>query len=349
MRVLGIMSGSSVDGLDLALCDFAEQGTAITHSVLATDGAAFPAELHDRLLNASSISAFAMAQLHADLGRAIGTAAQEFLRSHGPADLIASHGHTVFHQPTNGFTTQIGCGARIASITGLPAVVDFRTKDVALGGQGAPLVPLGERDLFPGHAAYLNLGGIANVSIHMAGNVTGTDVCICNQALNYLAHEVTLPYDADGVMARSGAVNEGLLAVLNDLAYAQRSYPFTLGREDFEERMRVLLSDRSIPLADRARTCVEHIAQAISRASAPAAGGTCMITGGGAFNGFLVERITALANVRPVLPDARTIAFKEAVIFAYLGWLRWHARPNALASVTKATRDSVGGALYLPN
>lgn len=349
MRVLGIMSGSSLDGLDMALCDFREQGGPTAYDVIATGSATFPDELHDRLLHISSSTAFEFAETHARLGRFIGVQARAFLETHGPADLIASHGHTAFHQPKSGFTAQIGCGAQIATSTGVPAVVDFRSKDVALGGQGAPLVPIGERDLFTGFDAYINLGGIANISVHQGDKVTGTDVCFCNQPLNHLAGLSGKAFDAGGNMARAGKVDARLLDQMTLLPFLTDAPVFTLGREHFEQQLLPLLNDEGFSIPDRLATSVEHTARLLGKYMDAKTIQRCLVTGGGAFNGFLMERLRASSSVELVVPDERTVAFKEAIIFAYLGWLRWHGRPNTLASVTGSSRDSIGGALYLPN
>ena len=348
MRVLGIMSGSSMDGLDMALCDFRVQAGSMAYDVIACNSATFPEELHDRLLHLSSSTAFTFAETHVRLGKFIGEQAKTFLEAHGPSDLISSHGHTAFHQPKAGFTAQIGCGAQIATITRVPAVVDFRSKDVALGGQGAPLVPIGERDLFTGFDAYINLGGIANMSVHLNGKVTGTDVCFCNQPLNYLAGSAGKAYDADGAMARSGKVDKGLLALLLKLPCMTTTPQFTLGREHFDEELLPFLNASLLSVPDRLATSVEHTAHLLAESMENKGLARCLITGGGAFNGFLMERLRTRTSVDLVIPDTRTIAFKEAIIFAYLGWLRWHGKPNALASVTGAHHDSIGGAMYLP-
>ena len=348
MRVLGIMSGSSIDGLDMALCDFLEQDGAVIYEAVACDSATFPQELHGRLLNLSSSTAFTFAETHVGLGKFIGEQARAFLETHGPSELIASHGHTAFHQPKAGFTSQIGCGAQIAAKTGVPAIVDFRSKDVALGGQGAPLVPIGERDLFTGFDAYINLGGIANISVHQGGKVTGMDVCFCNQPLNYLAGLAGKAYDADGAMGRTGKVDEVLLARMACLPCLTTAPLFTLGREHFEQEFLPLLNDEDLSIPDRLATSVEHTARLLANYMQGKNIQRCLVTGGGAFNGFLMERLRTRTSVELVVPDERTVAFKEAIIFAYLGWLRWHGKPNALASVTGSSRDSIGGAVYLP-
>ncbi len=343
------MSGSSLDGIDLALCDFREENGKVMHEVIACTSAAFPEALFARLLHISTSSALTLAETHVGLGRFIGESVRGFLHANGPAELVASHGHTAFHQPEKGFTAQIGSGADIAALTGLPTVVDFRSKDVALGGQGAPLVPIGERDLFTGFDGYINLGGIANISIHRGGQVTGTDVCFCNQPLNYLAALLGKSYDPGGTIARSGKLEEGLLVCFGDMPCLAGKPPFTLGREQFERDMVALLHEDSIGVPDRLATAVEHVAKRLATLLNKEAVTRCLVTGGGAFNAFLLERMRAHVNAELVVPDERTVAFKEAIIFAYLGWLRWHARPNALASVTGSRRDNVGGALYLPN
>ncbi len=348
MRVLGIMSGSSLDGLDMALCDFHEKDGIVQYDVVGCDSAGFPEDLTDELLRISTSTALTLAETHVGLGRFIGEQAKTFLSKTGPVDLIACHGHTAFHQPKAGFTSQIGCGAQIAAITGVPAVVDFRSKDVALGGQGAPLVPIGERDLFNGFDAYINLGGIANISVHRDGTVTGTDVCFCNQPLNYLAGLAGKEYDADGSIARSGKVDESLLALMMDLPCMTTAPLFTLGREHFETELLPLLQTDDLTGADRMATAVEHTARLLAEHMEDQHIQRCLVTGGGAFNGFLMERIRERTSVELIVPDKRTVAFKEAIIFAYLGWLRWHGKPNALASVTGASQDSIGGAVYLP-
>lgn len=346
-RILGVMSGSSLDGIDLALCSFKPEGEHWGFTLEKAATVPYSAALRERLLMATGASALELARLHRDIGTAIGNACDDLLQG-ASADAIASHGHTIFHQPDEGLTFQAGSGAQIAAITGLPTVCDFRTMDVALGGQGAPLVPLGERMLFPEHAAFLNLGGIANIAVHGAAKVIGYDVCPCNQAMDLLAHEAGLAYDANGEMARTGAVDMALLARLEALPFYATPPPRSLGREWFEQHMEPLLGG-GIPLADRMRTVVEHVAGQVARELGEHDAESVLASGGGAHNGFLVERIAALGKARPVLPSTEVIDFKEAVVFAFLGLLRLRGANNTLASVTGAARDAMGGALYLPN
>lgn len=345
-QILGVMSGSSLDGIDLALCSFKPAGEHWAFTLEKAATVAYSAALRERLLHATQASAVELARLHRDIGTAIGNACDDLLQGTS-ADAIASHGHTLFHQPDEGLTFQAGSGAHIAAITGLPTVCDFRTMDVALGGQGAPLVPLGEQMLFPDHNAFLNLGGIANIALHGSEKPIGYDVCPCNQVLDGLAQEAGVPYDANGEMARSGTVDVALLARLDALPFYAAPPPRSLGREWFEVNVKPLLG-ASIPLADRMRTAVEHIAGQVARELGRSGAETVLVTGGGAHNGFLVERITALGTVRPELPSKELIDYKEALIFALLGLLRLRSEHNTLASVTGAARGSIGGALHLP-
>lgn len=348
VRVMGVMSGSSLDGIDLAICTFARENGRWRFDVEACRTEPFPAELRTRLLRVMNGEALELARLHRDLGVMIGRSCSGFMAATGRVpQLIASHGHTIFHRPAEGLTFQIGCGAHIAAITGIPVVCDLRTKDVAFGGQGAPLVPLGERELFAGPDAFLNLGGIANLSVH-GDQVIGYDLSPCNQALNTLAQEAGSEYDKDGAMARSGSIDPALLGRLNALELYDRPPPRSLGREWFDAFFLPLI-DHGAPLPDRLRTVTEHIAWIAAQALDQVAARQVFVTGGGAHNTFLIERLRALTQAEVQVPDAAVIDSKEAIVFAFLGLLRWHGEVNALRTVTGARMDNVGGALYLPN
>lgn len=338
-----MMSGSSLDGLDLALCHFEHTTSGWDFTIEEACTVPYEEVFRQRLVDVMSASALELARLHRDMGDAIGRASLELLQGR-KVDVIGSHGHTIFHKPEEGLTTQIGCGARIAAATGTTTVCDFRTTDVALGGQGAPLVPLGEKLLFPGHRSFLNIGGICNVALHASAGVVGYDVCIGNQALNLLAEKAGSPYDRDGAIAHSGEVHDTLLEQLHALPFHQQSPPRSLGREWFEEAVRPLIGTATIPLNDRMRTVVEHIAQQVGKALHSAQGVT-LVTGGGAHNHFLAERIAAYARIE--VPDKEVVDFKEALVFALLGVLRLRGEATALASVTGARGDSVGGAVYV--
>lgn len=344
---LGVMSGSSLDGLDLALCSFTLAGEQWSFTIDEASTVPYDATFQQRLVAVMQGSALELARLDRDLGDRIGTACASFLKGR-KLDVIASHGHTVFHKPDEGLTLQIGHGARIAATSGLPVITDFRTLDVALGGQGAPLVPLGERFLFPDHRAFLNIGGICNIAVHGDGSVLGYDVCIGNQALNLLAGESGLHFDRDGALARTGKVDETLLHQLADLPFHRQAPPRSLGREWFDEAVKPLIQDHRSPLADRLRTVVEHIAQLLSEALGKGQDHV-LVTGGGAHNTFLIDRLRALSGRRIEVPDRATVDFKEALIFAFLGVRRLRGESTALAKVTGAKRDSSGGSLVTAN
>jgi anhydro-N-acetylmuramic acid kinase len=346
-EVIGVMSGSSLDGLDLAWVELVHDAGDWSFNIREALTVPYDRHFQQRLQDAMHGSALELARLHRDLGDLIGTACAELLAGR-KVDLISSHGHTLFHRPEEGLTMQVGCGAQIAAVSGITTVCDFRTMDVALGGQGAPLVPLGERLLFPEHRAFLNIGGICNIALHAAERVVGYDVCIGNQALNELAGEAGMPYDAEGAMARTGRVDAALVAALNALPFHQQPPPRSLGRDWYGTAVRPHIVDQRLAVEDRLASVVEHIAQQASFALKDATG-PVLVTGGGAHNTYLLERLQAVCGAALEVPDARTVDYKEALIFALLGVLRLRGQATALSSVTGAARDGVGGAVYAAN
>lgn len=344
---LGVMSGSSLDGLDLALCTFTV--TDGRWQFALNDACTVPYEdgFRSRLKQVMHGTALELARLDRDLGDRIGQACTTFLAGRS-VDVIGSHGHTIFHKPDEGLTVQIGHGARIAAHTGMPTTTDFRTADTAMGGQGAPLVPLGEQLLFPQHSAFLNIGGICNIALHTPNTVVGYDVCIGNQALNLLAEAAGFPFDRDGALARGGTLHQALLERLNALPFHRQPAPRSLGREWFEAEVCPLIGNPDIPLKDRMRTVVEHITTMLAHALI-GRNDVLLATGGGAHNGFLLERLQAQLGRYVEVPEKMVVDYKEALIFALLGVRRLRGESTALASVTGAARDSVGGSSFAPN
>lgn len=338
------MSGTSLDGLDLACCTFSlgdKWNFRIDHAVTYD----YPLHWSGKLKQAHLLSGEMLGKLDCDLGNYYGQLIRDFLAEVGfVPDFIASHGHTVFHQPEQGFTLQIGNGHVIAEVTGLPVIFDFRSLDVARGGQGAPLVPVGDRLLFDDFDYCLNIGGIANISFEQQGRRVAFDVCVANMLLNELSSRKGLAFDKDGELAAEGSVNDDLLSKMNNLAYYRQTGSKTLGREWFESHLLPLVNSDPIPTEDLLRTAVEHIAIQIGRVfDRGLPGGRLLMTGGGALNGFLVSRIRARSKVEVVVPEERLVHFKEALIFAFLGVLRARGEINCLASVTGASRDSCAG------
>jgi anhydro-N-acetylmuramic acid kinase len=345
-HVIGLMSGTSLDGLDMAYCTFKRDES--WHFELHTaKTVTYDNTWRDRLRSAHALSGLALSQLHVDLGILHGAWVKEFIQSHSlNVDFIASHGHTIFHQPQLGLTLQIGSPAHIAAATGMDVIADFRTTDVAHGGQGAPLVPIGDLWLFGKYPMCLNLGGIANVSVKESLHMEAFDIGLCNMALNHFAEKLGVAYDRDGALSRMGNVNASLLEQLNSLDFFKQSAPKSLGKEFWVNDFLPIVERSGVSSHDALRTITEHIAIQIAAALSQRERGEILVTGGGALNGFLMERIAAHTHHQVVLPNRQIIDFKEALIFAFLGALRMACESNALASVTGAKRDSIGGAIY---
>ena len=342
MRIIGIMSGTSLDGLDIAYCDINDSG----FELIAAETYPYSEVWTERLSTLEHASAYEYALADVELGHYIGQQINHFRNDHpGPVDVVASHGHTIFHQPHLHLTTQIGDGDAIAAETGLTVVYKFRNLDVALGGQGAPLVPIGDRLLFGEYDACLNLGGIANISYETAdGRREAYDICPCNMALNHLARREKKPYDADGNMARKGKPDNNLLAQMNDLNYYRLGLPKSLGKEWFVDNLLPLIETERMSVGDLLSTTVEHIAHQVAKAVEGRNIGTLLITGGGAMNKYLIERLGAhLPNCRITVPRKEIVDYKEAIIFALIGYLRLNRKNNCLSSVTGARQDNCGG------
>jgi anhydro-N-acetylmuramic acid kinase len=344
-NVIGLMSGSSLDGLDVCYVTFFREADRWSYEVQIAGCFEYAAAFREELRQLPHQSALAFAEMHTRLGRIFSEYLLDYFAASLTAgsDLIVSHGQTIFHQPEKGFTTQIGCGATIAALLKKPVVCDLRTVDVALGGQGAPLVPMGERHLFPEFQQFLNIGGISNIAIHEEDAARAFDVCPGNTLLNYYAQKTGVDYDRNGLLARSGRVNGELLHALNQLPFYQQAGPRSLGTEHLLAQWLPLCEAAVLSFEDVLCTLVEHIAVQVA---AVASTSDILVTGGGAFNSFLVERIAALSPCKVVVPDAQTVAYKEAIIIGFLGLLRYLHLPNALASVTGASKDSIGGAIY---
>jgi anhydro-N-acetylmuramic acid kinase len=317
------------------------------------------------LRHATSLNALDYQLLHAEYGHYLGQQVNKFIDEYNiqfQVQLIASHGHTTFHVPSKKMTAQLGDGAAIAAVTGINVVSDLRAMDVALGGQGAPIVPIGEQLLLGNYLFFLNLGGIANISFNDPVNYIAFDICPANRVLNMLAKEGGKTFDDGGQIAAKGSVIENLLNNLNDLEYYSLPYPKSLSNDFGTDIVFPLIREGTYDYDDALRTYVEHICEQVIKAveslqsefrlrtiSRPA-GQRMMITGGGAKNSFLISRLTQLlsrVNVSVEIPSDQIIDYKEAIIMGLIGVLRWREENNTLASVTGATRDSIGGAVWI--
>ncbi len=353
MRItaIGIMSGTSLDGLDLCHAVFVFDGRSWNFDILATEFVPYDKGWREVLGGAHLLSAEQLAHWNDEFGLYSGQMVNEFLKKTRleKPQLVCSHGHTVFHDPAKKLTLQIGNGAVIAKETGIATVWDFRSLDVSLGGQGAPLVPIGDELLFADYEACLNLGGFSNISFREDGERRAFDICPVNIVLNPLAAELGLDYDDNGVLARAGTIDKGLLAELNGLSIYKGGTRPSLAREWVEKALQPLIKAAPNSTQDKLATLTEHAAMQIGRViSSKAADGRVLVTGGGAKNGFLMERLRALSKAEIVIPKAEIVEFKEALIFAFLGVLKWRGETNVLRSVTGSERDSCSGVVSMP-
>jgi anhydro-N-acetylmuramic acid kinase len=357
-RTIGLMSGSSLDGLDIVFAEFYEETTSWNFEIKAADCYEYPSEWKDRLQNATSLNALDYQLLHADYGHYLGTEVNRFISGNNlqyQVGLIASHGHTTFHVPSRKMTAQLGDGAAIAAETKLPVVSDLRAMDLAFGGQGAPIVPIGEKLLLRDYSLFLNLGGIANISFNLPGKYIAFDVCPANRVLNLVAATVNKEYDAGGQMAALGNVNIQLLDKLNASDYYKLPYPKSLANDFGTNDLFPLMQSFGLSHNDLLRTYVEHIVQQIKFSiadhhDAEMPNQKLLVTGGGAFNSFLMDRLSeelSPIGIEVVVPSENLVKYKEALIMGLIGVLRWRQEYNILSSVTGAERDSIGGAIWI--
>ncbi len=341
------MSGTSMDGVDIAFCTL-KFDKKWSYKIEHAETIPYSKKWKDLLQNLENSSAFDYALANTSYGHYLGKLVHSFVKKHRiKPDLISSHGHTIFHQPVIKLTSQIGNGAAIAAECGFPVVCDFRTKDVALNGQGAPLVPIGDKLLFGQYDLCLNLGGFANVSFDKGGKRIAYDICPANIVLNTFAEKLGKRYDAKGSIARGGKIDAQLLKKLNTLPYYKKNHPKSLGKEWVTSTILPIIKGSKLSPTDILRTFTEHIAVQITKAIKNS-GQKLFISGGGVYNDFLIERIKFhCGKTKIIIPDKLSIEFKEALIFALLGVLRYRGEVNALNSVTGAIADNTGGAIYL--
>jgi anhydro-N-acetylmuramic acid kinase len=360
-RTIGLMSGSSLDGLDIVFAELEEDRGEWKYDIKASVCYEYTPAWKQKLLNARNLNAYDYFLLHAEYGKYLAGRVSAFIEENNlyhQVQLIASHGHTVFHEPGSGFTTQLGCGATLAALTGINVVSDLRSMDLALGGQGAPIVPLGEILLFPGFDFYLNIGGIANLSFQQKKEFIAFDVCAANRVLNMLAQKEGKEFDENGAIAESGRGVTDLFNALNELDYYKLSSPKSLSNSFGTETAYALIESFNINTSDALRTYNEHIAYQISKSvqeimidkAINVKQFKLLITGGGAFNKFLVKKLNEnlrISNVEVIIAEDIIVLYKEALIMALLGVLRWREENTVLASVTGASRSSIGGAVWI--
>ena len=344
MVVLGVMSGTSLDGVDLALVKFQETAGKLGFEFLNSVTVSYSGEWHQSLLNGHMLDVDSLNNLSTDYGSYLAEIIKSFLRDSSiQPDLIASHGHTILHQPEKGITVQIGNGPEIFNTLGIPVVCDFRVQDVKLGGQGAPLVPIGDRLLFSEYDCCVNLGGFINISYEDNANRMAYDVCPMNIVMNDLSVKLGLPYDDKGSLAKSGKLNQTALVELNALEFYKQPAPKSLGKEWVLENIWPRIN--KLKPEDALRTFVEHNAQQLAKniQGKP----KVLLTGGGVYNTFFYERLSQFSKSELIVLDKEIIEFKESLIFALLGYLKWNDRINVLSTVTGAIQNHSSGVVYL--
>ena len=362
IRVLGLMSGTSLDGLDMALCSFSPsvQKSYYQYEILATKTLAYQEDLKSMLRDAYLDTEADLMKKHLKYGEWLGQQIQQFLKNNH-CDYIASHGHTIFHRPELGYSFQLGEGQTIADTVQIPVIADFRNTDIALGGQGAPLVPVGDLYLFNEYKYCINIGGICNISVKsseknhptLRSDIIAYDIGVANMLLNDLAGKIGLEYDYNGEKAAKGSLILDLYDQLNALEYYKAPFPKSLGVEWYEQHMKPLFTNHPAAVEDQLHTAVKHIALQIYKALANDLenGDKILISGGGAYNKFLIECMAKHLQKKVVIQGSNKelVEFKEALIFAFMGYLKVNQKVNCFKSVTGARADSSCGTLFAPN
>jgi anhydro-N-acetylmuramic acid kinase len=343
--VIGLMSGTSLDGLDIAYIKFTNSDH-LCYEIIHATTLPYSDDWKSKLKNAYFASAVEITKLNADYGRFLGEKVLEFTNAYAidKIDFVASHGQTIFHNPSQGYTLQIGNGASLAATCNLKVISDFRTQDVALGGQGAPLVPIGDRLLFGAYDYCINIGGFANISFESQNERLAFDICPANIVLNAYAEKLGKPFDENGNLAQTGKLNTDLLNQLNALDFYKSNQ--SMGFEIVKNEVFPLIDAYQVSAIDVLNTYSEHIALQISKHLNPHS--KVLITGGGALNVYLMNRLQNIKPINLIIPDKQLIDFKEALIFGLLGLLRNEEEINCLKSVTRATKNHSSGVIYNP-
>ena len=340
-----------MDGVDIAYSEYSFSKNQWSFNLLFTETIQYTEEIISKLKKSDQFSARNLLELDKELGLFYSNCVNQFISKNNieknEINAISSHGHTIFHQPKKGYTYQIGCGDTIAYHTGINVINDFRQKDVVAGGQGAPLVPIGDKLLFSGMAdTFLNLGGFANCTTIQKNDIIAFDICPANLPLNRITQEIGLAYDKDGEISRTGNINQVILENLNKLPFYNEKPPKSLGTEWLNSEFNSKINPNNSK-EDQLATITEHIAYQIGKAIKETKAIKVYATGGGAKNKFLMERIKANTNAKIIIPETEIIDFKEAIIFGFLAVLFIERLPNTLSKVTGAKHNTIGGVLHI--
>lgn len=344
-HAIGLMSGTSLDGLDLCFAKFTKENNVWNYEILQAETLPYSDLWTEKLQNSINLKAEELLELNSKFGFFLAKKTQEFIEKNSlkNIDVIASHGHTVFHQPEKKYTLQIGDGRAIKILTKIPVVYDFRTQDVFLGGNGAPLVPIGDELLFSEVDACLNLGGFSNISFNKKGKRIAFDICPVNIVFNYFTKYLGKNFDENGEFAKKGKVNSGILEMLNSLKFYHQNPPKSLGIEWVNEFIFPKLRTESPE--NNLATFTEHVAFQISEIFKKEDLKRVLCTGGGTYNTYLLERIRHFSETEIIVPEKKVIDYKEALIFAFMGVLKINNEINVLSSATGSSEDHITGIL----
>ncbi|VAW19037.1 Anhydro-N-acetylmuramic acid kinase [hydrothermal vent metagenome] len=348
------MSGTSLDGLDLCYCHIWKTNDKWEFDIKETKSISYSEDMRSELKDSIYLKADELLRFHNTYGTWLGQQTVLFINENKlEVDYIASHGHTTHHQPENGLTFQIGSGQHLANESGCKVICDFRTNDIALGGQGAPLVPIGDEFFFGIYDFCLNLGGISNISLKQKGKRIAYDIGLANMILNHITRKIDMAYDKGGELARKGSINQKMLEKLNALKYYLLPHPKSIGYEWFLEKVIPIVDETDDTTENLLHTAIHHICIKVAQQvqlNVSQKEQTLLITGGGALNNFMIETLQKKLgdNTKTIVPSNTLIEFKEALVFALMGALRLEQEINVFKSVTGAKRDSSSGIVYLP-
>ncbi len=346
-NILGVMSGTSLDGVDLVYANF-NKSNSWTFKILKYDTIKYSKKWHNLLMFLVEQPIDVIQKLDEEYTIYLSEIISKFIQKNSltKIDAICSHGHTALHRPEDKITLQIGNKMQLASLLKQTVVCDFRVQDVKLGGQGAPLVPIGDQLLFGEYSYCLNLGGFANISFENKAKRVAFDICPVNIVLNHYCRKINFEFDFNGEISSTGTINQNLLNQLNNLDFYGKDFPKSLGLEWVTQSVFPLIDSFDLKVRDVLRTFTEHIAIQINKVLNQERNNSVLITGGGAHNSFLVKRIKSLSEHKIVLPTKEIIDYKEALVFGLLGILKLRGEINCLASVTGSKHDHSSGIIY---
>jgi anhydro-N-acetylmuramic acid kinase len=346
-KIIGVMSGTSLDGIDLVYVNF-DFKDSWSYKITRSETVPYPLNWQETLAAAINYSEEGLEELNKKYTNFLAGIISRFIETHQikNIDAVSSHGHTIKHEPENKYTLQIGNLPELAYLTGQTVICDFRVQDVALGGQGAPLVPVGDQLLFPEYRYCLNLGGFANISTEKNGQRLAYDICAVNTVINYYAQQLGKEFDEGGKLAGTGKLNKDLLKKLNNLSFYDQKPPKSLGIEWVKSAVFPILEQYKGNLPDVLHTYSLHVAEQISKTLDDQPDSKVLLTGGGTFNSFLIKHLRESSKCHFTIPSQEIINYKEALIFGLLGVLKLREEVNVLKSVTGAKKDHSSGVVY---